>query len=247
MEAGAFFPVMRTHSTWHTKPHFPWLYGPDAESAMHKALALRYQLIPMLYSLAHETQQTGEPIMRPLLLDYPTDGKVANLSSEWLIGHGLLAAPVLTQANHRTVYLPADDWYNFFTGEKVAGGREFDLEVPLDQVPVYVRAGTILPLAPPILHTRDLPGGPLDLRIYPGHDATFTLVEDDGSTNAYMKGDLRKTTFSWTDATHSLSWKSTGSYDGSDRFRSMSITVVAPGAQKPVLHDLTTEGGVQVQ
>ena len=225
MEAGAFFPVMRSHSRHENTPHFPWLYGPDAEAAIRKALDIRYRLIPMYYSLAHEAYRTGAPLMRPLLMEFPNDPKVANLSSQWLIGRGLMAAPLLQEGGKRSVYLPDDKWYLFDGNTKVAGNRSVDLTVALDEIPVYVRAGTILPLAPILLHTDQLPGGPLELQVYPGKNASFTLVEDDGLTTAYAKGQVRRTTFTWDDARRHLSWQIEGPYAGKDIFTSMKVKV----------------------
>ena len=111
MEAGVFFPVMRSHSDIRVTPRFPWLYGPQALEAIRKAIDLRYRLIPFYYSLAHETFQTGLPLMRPLCMEFPEDPKVANLSDEWMMGDSLLAAPMLQPDDERSVYLPAGQWY----------------------------------------------------------------------------------------------------------------------------------------
>jgi alpha-glucosidase len=235
MEAGTFFPVMRAHSDHAVTPHFPWLFGPDAEAAIRKALDLRYQLVPLFYSLAHESHETGSPIIRPLVAEYPNDPRVADLSSQWLVGDGLMAAPVLQPGDTRTVYLPDGAWYDFATGDKLSGGRELDVTAALDETPVYVRAGTVLPLAPVVQRTRDLTTGPLELRIYPGHDAQFTLVEDDGMTTAYTKGAVRRTVFSWNDATGELSWKRTGKYSGKNCFSQIRVGLVGHSQSAPVL------------
>jgi alpha-glucosidase len=100
--------------------------------------------------------------------------------------------------------------------------------VALDEVPVFVRAGTILPLGPVIQHTDNLPGGPLDLQVYPGANATFTLAEDDGHTTAYKTGQERHVTFTWDDASRTLSWKIEGAYRGKDIFKEMKVTVFDP-------------------
>jgi alpha-glucosidase len=245
MEAGAFFPVMRAHSSNRVQPRFPWLYGADAEAAIRKALDLRYRLIPFYYSLAHAAHDTGVPPMRPLLMEFPGDTNVANLSSQWLIGRGLMAAPVLAAGTNRAVYLPDDTWYAFDTGTKFAGNRSLSVNAALDETPVYVRAGTILPLAPVLLHTAQLPGGPLELQVYPGKDATFTLVEDDGLTTAYLKGQVRRTTFTWDDARRRLTWKIEGPYAGPDIFTAMKVHVFDP---QPKLLDasLTASGNLRV-
>jgi alpha-glucosidase len=246
MQAGTFFPVMRAHSERTVKPHFPWLFGPDAEAAIRKTLDLRYRLVPMLYSLAHTTTETGEPIMRPLVMQYPRDPNVADLSSEWLVGTNLLVAPVLTSGGRRSIYLPDDIWYDFSTGERVAGNRQFDRDVPSDVVPLYVRGGSILTLAPEIQHTQDLPGGPLDLEIFSGRDGQSTLVEDDGSTTAYSTGNLRRTIFKWNDVTRTLSWTQSGPYNGRDCFRSVRITLRDGTSRPPLEQPLGTSGEVVV-
>jgi alpha-glucosidase len=247
MQAGTFFPIMRAHSQRPVKPRFPWLWGDEAEGAMRKTLDLRYQLVPVLYSLAHQTYETGEPTMRPLCMQYPADPRAADLSDEWLVGRDLLAAPVLAEGGHRRVYLPDDVWYDFATGERVAGGRELDRDVPLDAVPLYVRAGSILTLGPVIQHTRDLPGGPLDVHVYPGRDGAFTLVEDDGATTAYASGNVRRTAFAWDDVRRVLSWTQTGPYAGNDCFRTLRITVHGGRNATAVERPLSTAGKVSLR
>src|SRR3954452_17942747 len=164
--------------------------------------------------------------MRPLVMEFPYDPKVADLSDQWLIGKSLMTAPVLQEgAVSRPVYFPDDTWYVFDSARKMSGNTTITADVPLDQVPTYVRAGTILPLAPIIQHTSDLPGGPLDLQIYPGKNTTFTMVEDDGQTTAYLAGAFRRTTFTWNDSTRELSWKVEGPYDGKTVFKQMQVTV----------------------
>lgn len=228
MEAGVFFPVMRSHSEIHDTPRFPWLYGPDALNAIRKAIELRYRLIPYYYSLAHETFETGVPLMRPLLMEFPGDKKVANVSDEWLMGPSLLAAPILQPGGRRKVYLPDDQWYTFETNVPLNGKRTLKVTAGLDEIPLYVRAGTILPLGPVIQHTSQLPGGPLELHIYPGKDATFTLVQDDGETTGYMKGQVLCTTFQWDDMSGQLSWATKGNYSGKDVFQNLRVIVFDP-------------------
>jgi alpha-glucosidase len=246
IEAGVFFPILRTHSRVSVQAHFPWLFGPEAEGAIRKALDLRYRLIPYYYSLAHETHDTGVPLMRPLMMEFPQDPNVANLSDQWLMGDGLMAAPILSPDGRRSVYLPAGDWYDFDTNTKLNGGGTVDATASLDQIPVYVHEGTILPLGPVIQHTDELPGGPLELQVYPGKDATFTLVEDDGVTTAYLKGEVRQTTFTWNDAAHRLSWRIRGPYRGKDIFTSMNIKVFYPEGIKQATASLASGGSLRL-
>lgn len=235
MEAGTFFPVMRAHSDQSVTPHFPWLFGPEAEGAIRKALDLRYRLVPLLYSLAHECHETGTPLMRPLAAEFPDDSAAADLSTQWLLGRDLMAAPILEPGGKRTVYLPKGTWYELATGKKVAGGRSFEVTAGLDETPAYVRAGAILPLAPAALRTRDLTKGPLEVRVYPGRNARFTLVEDDGLTTAYAGGDVRRTVFTWDDATGVLSWKRTGKYSGKDCFMAIRVGIANAAATAKAL------------
>jgi alpha-glucosidase len=228
MQAGVFFPVMRSHSVNSVQPRFPWLYGGPAEAAMRKALELRYRLVPYYYSLAHQAAEKGTPLMRPLAMAYPEDPQVANLTSQWLMGDGLMPAPILSQTNHRSVYFPTGTWYTFDSNQTRPGGQSADVSAELDEIPVFVRAGTILPLAPAIQHTDALPGGALDLQVYPGGNASFTLAEDDGKTTDYTKGQVRRVAFAWDDAAKTLSWKVSGPYRGKDIFKRATVTVFDP-------------------
>ncbi len=228
MEAGVFFPIMRSHSANTVRPRFPWLYGEPAEAAIRKALELRYRLVPYYYSLAHEAAEKGTPLMRPLAMAYPEDPQVANVTSQWLMGDSLMPAPILSQTNQRSVYFPRGTWYTFDSNQTRTGGQSADVSAELDQIPVFVRAGTVLPLAPAIQHTDDLPGGPLDLQIYPGANASFTLTEDDGETTAYTTGQVRRVTFTWDDRARTLSWKIDGPYRGKNIFKAAKVTVFDP-------------------
>lgn len=244
MEAGVFFPVMRSHSEISRTPRFPWLYGPDAEKAIRKAIELRYQLIPYYYSLAHETYDTGVPIMRPLVMEFPNDTNVSNLSDQWLMGASLMAAPLLQPGGKRSVYLPEGRWYVFGTNTVLDGNRTMDVTAGLDVIPMYVKAGTILPLGPVIQHTSELPGGPLEVQVYPGKDAKFTFVEDDGATKDYLKGQTRRTIFSWDDSAKRLSWRTEGKYSGQDCFREIRMVVFESGKVVQMEGPLNTSGSL---
>jgi alpha-glucosidase len=247
MEAGVFFPIMRAHSDKKFTAHFPWLYGPDAQTAMTKAIDLRYRLIPYYYSLAWQTHETGVPMMRPLLMEFPDDAKLADLSDQWLMGSGLMAAPVMQEgATSRSIYLPKDKWFPFEGTAAVDGGQTLNVNAKLDEIPVYVRAGTILPLGPVVQNTAAMPGGPLDMQIYPGKDATFTLVEDDGESVQYLKGSFRKTTFTWNDSTRELSWTREGDYAGPHAFAQMSVTLFDPAGKKNIAAALDAKGSVHI-
>lgn len=224
-QAGVFFPIMRAHSDIGTTARFPFLWGEDGEAAIRKALDLRYQLLPYLYSLGHEAYSTGAPIMRPLVMEFPSDTTVANMTDEWLMGKGLLAAPVLNEGGKRNVYLPKDTWYNYFTGEMVKGPKVIPVHKALDEIPVYVRAGTILPVGPVIQYSEQVSAAPLEIRIYPGKNGSFNLIEDDGTSYNYTKGDTRTTAFYWNDKAKTLTWKVSGPYSGKNVYKKIKVVL----------------------
>lgn len=239
-EAGVFFPIMRAHSDIMTTPHFPWLWDEDGEAAIRKALNLRYQLLPFIYSLGHEAYKTGAPIMRPLVMEFPNDTAVANLTNEWLLGKGLLAAPLLNEGGNRNIYLPGDLWYEFGTGKTIKGPIEFAITKKLDEIPVYVRAGTILPIGPVVQYTEQDTVAQLEIHIYPGHDGTFTMTEDDNKSYNYTSGDVRITTYTWNDASRKLSWKVKGSFSDVHVFR--SVKAILP--DEVLIADIEKDGNI---
>jgi len=229
-QAGVFLPIMRSHSNIGTTARFPFLWGDDGEAAMRKALNLRYQLLPYIYSLGHEAYTTGAPIMRPLVMEFPADTTVANMEDEWLVGKGLLAAPILNEGGKRKVYLPNDTWYDYYTGEVIKGVKTIQVTKALDEIPVYVRAGTILPVGPVIQYSEQTSGTPLEIRIYPGKNGSFKMVEDDGTSYNYTQGNTRTTTYYWNDKTKTLTWNVSGQYSGKNVYK--TIKVVLGGRDK---------------
>ena len=211
IEEGVFVPVMRAHGTLNS-PRWPWAFGDQAQAAATKAIELRYRLIPYLYTLAAQTTANGVSLMRPLVLEFPADEKTFNLEDEWLVGDRLLAAPVLTKGGARTVYLPAGVWYDFNSNARIAGGQTLSVDASLDVIPAYVRAGTILPLGPVLPSTSLGEEDSLEVRVYPGADADFTLYEDDGDTYAYEQGASARIPLHWDDARRTLT---VGSRSGS--------------------------------
>lgn len=200
---GAFCPTFRAHGT---RPHNEvWSFGGEAERIMHRYLELRYRLLPYLYAQAWRTTCTGAPFMRALFMDFPDDPAVRDCKDAYLFGPSLLVAPVTRSgARERAVYLPRGvDWYDFWTGAHHAGGQTLTVPVPLDTLPLFVRAGSILPLGEVVPHTgveqRDL-----RLRVYPGADARCCIYRDDGRTYAYEQGAYSLTELSWDDAAGTL-------------------------------------------
>ena len=202
-EYATFQPNMRAHGSRNFNE--VWSYGKQAEPILEKYLRLRYQLMPYIYSLGYFSHETGAPFMRGLFMDFGNDPKVANIGDEFMFGPALLIAPVTEQGRtSREVYLPAGtDWYNFWTNERVRGGQRIMVSAPIDTLPIFVRAGSILPLGAPILST-DEKQAIAEVRVYPGADGDFTLYNDDGQTYAYESGKSQITHLHWTDAAGKL-------------------------------------------
>jgi alpha-glucosidase len=191
IQYGAFTPMMRPHGAQQQRE--PWAFGPEAEAIAKRYIELRYQFIPYWYTYAEEAARTGAPLMRPLFLEFPQDERTAEVGDQFLVGRELLVAPVVEAgATQRRVYLPAGTWYDFWTGQPLQGGRTITVDAPLDHLPLFVRGGSVLPLAP-VTPTTDAPLHELTFRLY-GAGGGFTLYEDDGDTMAYTQGVYARTT-----------------------------------------------------
>ena len=183
-----------------------WDYGKAAEPVLAKFLRLRYSLIPYMYSLGYQTYKTGAPFMRALFMDFPSDPKVSTIGDQYMFGPAFLVAPVTDQGlTSRSVYLPAgSDWYDYWTEKRYTGGQTITAAAPIDQIPLFVRAGSIVPMGAAVQNTSQ--GQALEaIKVYPGHDASFTLYDDDGTTNDYAKGKGTSTTLTWDDRAGRLS------------------------------------------
>ena len=193
LQFAAFTPFFRNHSNLGTRDQEPWAFGPEIEAIARETLALRYRLLPLLYSLAQRAASEGEPMIRPLLYHYTNDPVAVACNSQFLLGRDLLIAPVLEPGcPARSVYLPTDLWYDFWTGERVTGGRSVLAETPLDRIPVYVRAGAILPLAAARNSTRDPVDGTMQLHLWPGAEGALHWYEDDGRTREHESGGFHR-------------------------------------------------------
>ena len=215
-EWGAFMPVMRAHGE---RDHNEvWSYGKQAEPILAKYLKLRYQLLPYTYSVAYRSYQTGAPYMRALFMDFPGDPKAANIPDEYMYGPAFLVAPVTEQgATHRPVYLPAGcDWYNFWTNERLDGGQTIEADAAIDTLPLFVRAGSILPLGSEV-ESAQRPQTIASVRVYPGADGAFTLFQDDGTTYAYEKDGGSTTRLTWDQATRQLKHEGASGWSGPDQ------------------------------
>jgi alpha-glucosidase/alpha-D-xyloside xylohydrolase len=227
---GAFCPSFRCHGrTWQLRRPWGWdtgSYGPSEMGAnaanflpkpedLHNAavepicrtfLETRYKLLPYLYSSAYETHTTGLPIIRSLGLAFPNDAEAWATVDAFLFGPSLLAAPVFELgATSRKLTLPAGQWWDFWTGKSLEGGRVVTLDAPLESMPLLVRAGAIVPTGPVKQYADEPSTEPLTITVYPGADGSFTLYEDDGQSFAYEHGDFAEISLRWSDATKTLS------------------------------------------
>ncbi len=200
---GTFLPTLRLHGD--RKHAEIWEFGQQAETVMARFDRLRYQLIPYIYSQAKATYDSGAPFMRPLWMNFPNDPKVANIGTQYMFGPAFLVAPVTEQGQtEKDVYLPAgSDWYNFWTNEKLAGGRWVRVAAPIDQIPVFVRAGSIIPLGADIQSTASKQAIS-EIRVYPGKDGEFALYDDDGVSYDYEKNKGTLARLQWNDAAGKL-------------------------------------------
>jgi alpha-D-xyloside xylohydrolase len=210
-----FLPIFRTHGS--RPANEVWSYGKQAEPILEKFLRLRYQLMPYIYSLGYQTWLTGAPFMRALPLDFPNDSDVTDLRDEYMFGPAFLVAPITEQgASSRAVYLPAGaDWYNYWTNERVKGGQTITASAPIDTMPLFVRAGSIIPMGSPVDSTHQVQAI-ASIHVYPGADASFTLFSDDGMTYAYEKGAGSVTRLHWDDANQKLIHDGAAAWSGPD-------------------------------
>ncbi|HEV7767969.1 MAG TPA: glycoside hydrolase family 31 protein [Thermoanaerobaculia bacterium] len=196
LQAGVFYPFMRTHSAFGTPDQEPWSYGADHEEINRRAIELRYRLLPYIYNVMRESAESGLPAMRPLMLEYPEDGATYGMDDQFLFGSDLLVAPVLRAGvTSRGVYLPRGDWYDYWTGQRHSGGKSISVPVTLASLPLFVRAGAFLFQQPVVQHTGEMAGQPLDVTLYPGGNSERFLYEDAGNGFDYQSGAFARRRF----------------------------------------------------
>ena len=195
-EVGAFNPIYRNHAAKDTAPHEPWANGPEQEAIRRKYIELRYKLLPYIYTITEEETRTGVPLMRPVFLEYPRAEEFQGDDRDFFFGPDFFVAPVVSETTDpQKVTLPSGEWYDFWTSERHINKEPIALHPKLDEVPLYVRAGGIVPMQPLVQYTGQTPVGPLELRVYlpsktgPG-DCRGALYEDDGHTFAYKRGEI---------------------------------------------------------
>ncbi len=192
IQAGCFMPLFRDHCALGGRRQEPWQFGEEVLAISKKYMDLRYELLPYLYDLMHETEMTGIPMVRPLVLEYEADENVRNRNDEFMLGDRMLIAPVVEQgARERMVYLPEGIWYDYWTGERREGGSFFVKEAPLDVCPVYVKAGAVIPKYPVRLHVGEDKDDLLILEAYPG-EGTYGHYQDNGQDFGYRQGEFNE-------------------------------------------------------
>ena len=229
MEFGAFCPVMRAHGYDIDNDTEPWAFGSTTESIVRNIIRLRYSLLPYNYTMAHETYASGIPLARPLVLAYPSDQNVVNESNAYMWGDDFIVAPVVQSGQTtQSFYLPAGKWIDYLTDKVYYGGSLVTMPAPIDQVPLLVRSGSVIPTQTPHDYIDEYPADTLTLVVYPeqGTISSFDLYEDDGKTLDYQSGAYATTHIEgdWTQTGNANNFKltigpSVGSYDGKISFR----------------------------
>ena len=231
MQFGAFSPMMRSHGT--ELPREIWNFGDRGTwcfDAQEKAIKLRYSLLPYIYSTSWNVSEKNGTFMRPLIMDFAADKKTHEIGNEYLFGHSILVAPVTRyQARQWAVYLPqGGDWYNFWTGAYCKGGQTVNTDAAVDKVPLYIRAGSIIPFGPDVQFATEKKWDNLEMRIYPGADAEFELYEDENDNYNYEKGIYSTIRFKWDEASGTLRITDRkGSFPNMLKSRKFIITVVS--------------------
>jgi alpha-D-xyloside xylohydrolase len=204
-EFGAFCPVFRAHGTRTTNQNEIWSYGPEMQRLLTCYDRLRYRLMPYIYSVAWMTTKENYTPMRALVMDFREDPRVWNIGDQFLYGPALMVNPVTGPgATSRHVYLPKTEWYDFWTGKESQGGRAMEAVAPLDRMPIFVRAGSIVPMGPDEEYTQEKPADPIELRVYRGADGDFTLYEDEGDSYDSEKGVYATIPLHWDEAKQTL-------------------------------------------
>jgi len=256
---GAFCPSFRAHGRhWHLRLPWGWdggdggpqetktytpdpseLKNPQVEPILKKYLELRYRMLPYIYTAVRECCDSGLPIMRALWLHYPDDAAAVARGDQFLWGRDVLVSPVVEKgATSRRLYLPRGTWFDFWTEERVEGGREIDRKVDLETMPLHVRAGAILPLGPVRQYADEPVDAPLTLVVYPGADGASSLYEDDGKTFDYRKGEWMRIEMSWRDAERRLTLRlARGSRMLPPAGRKIEVKVAGERATQTVVFD----------
>ena len=228
---GAWSPIFRSHGEFPLREVYNLAQpGTSLYDAYAQQMRTRYRLMPYIYSLAGDVYQRDATIMRGLVMDFPSDLKARDIADQYMFGHALMVAPVTEyKARSRSVYFPAGaDWYDLKTGQTFSGGRTASVAAPLGKIPVFVRAGSILPTGPAITYTSEKLDGPLTLVVYTGADGAFSLYEDSGKDYGYERGEFSTIPMSWDQARGVLTIGArNGAYPGMPSNRTINVRFVS--------------------
>jgi alpha-D-xyloside xylohydrolase len=227
---GTFSPVFRVHGTRTTNQNELWSYGAEAQKILVSYDRLRYELMPYIYSMAWKVTSESYTPMRPLVMDFRDDIRVRDIGDQYMFGSAILVNPVTEAATTtRHMYLPKAKWYDFWTGNAVDGGKSIDAAAPLDKLPLYVRAGSILPIGPDVEWATQKPADPIELRVYPGADGDFTLYDDENDNYNYEKGAFATVPMHWDETKQTLRiGERKGQFPGMLRERTFRVIFVRP-------------------
>lgn len=237
---GTFVPLFRTHGQWPQRELWNIADpGSDAYESILYYMKLRYRLMPYIYSMAGMVHFDDYTMMRGLPMDFPEDPAARLVADQWMFGPALMPCPVCEyKARSRDVYLPAGTWYDFYTEEALEGNTPFEAEAPYGRMPLFARGGSIIPLGPEMQWSDEKPADPIELRIYPGADAFFTLYEDDGLSYVYEKGEYSMIPLLWDDASRTLTiGERSGSFAGMLQNRRFLLRLAGTEDEVEVMYD----------
>lgn len=235
---GAFIPLFRAHGQWPLREI--WNIAPEDHPAYRSFVyydKLRYRLMPYLYSMAGWAHFKDYTLMRALVMDFGGDREVENIGNQWMFGPALMACPVgYYKARNRAVYFPKQSgWYNLYTNEYIAGGQRLVVDAPYEQIPVYVREGSIIPFGPEMQYTTEKPAELINLYVYAGRDGEFELYEDEGTNYNYERGKYATIEIAYDDDAKTVTiGQRRGSFPGMLKQRRFNIVLVSKDAPKPL-------------
>lgn len=225
----AFGPIFRVHGSEHEQEM--WFFKGKYYDAQLKFDKLRYRLLPYIYSVAGDVTHKDYTLMRGLVFDFPNDASALDVTDQYMFGPSIMACPVTVyKATEREVYLPVHNggWFDFWTGKHYEGGKKYTISAPIDEIPLFVKAGSIIPFGPEVQYSSEKKADNLLLRVYKGADATFSLYEDEGLNYNYEKGKFSEIKTSWNEAKNQLNIADTkGMFDGMLKNRKFQVEVIS--------------------
>jgi alpha-D-xyloside xylohydrolase len=227
---GAFCPMFRVHGTGAGKEI--WQFDEPTQKILLKYDKLRYRLLPYIYSTSWRVANEGYTMMRPLVMDFRTDKLAWNVADQYMFGPSIMVSPVVQpRATARNVWLPGKEpWYDFWTGKQHGAGKTLDAAAPIETMPLFVRAGSIIPMGPVVQYADEDPNGAIELRVYRGADASFNFYEDEGDNYNYESGKRSVIPIKWNEAKHTLTFGDRqGEYPGMPKTRTFAIVWVGDG------------------